>query len=55
VLVIAENLVRRAGVEIRQGYAAPTDLEDFRGEAASRLLSPDPLQAFFGSSAHGGS
>jgi hypothetical protein len=52
--VITENLVLRACIEIRQGRATPADLEDFCGEAACGLLSPNPLQAFFGGSAHGG-
>jgi hypothetical protein len=42
-LVIVENLVRRACIEIRQGRATPADLEDLRGEAASGLLPPKPL------------
>jgi hypothetical protein len=54
VCVIAEDLVCRARVEIRQGRATPADLEHFGGEAASGLSPPHSLQAFLGCPAHRG-
>ncbi|HYU13500.1 MAG TPA: hypothetical protein VEK82_13050 [Stellaceae bacterium] len=51
-LVIAKNLVCAPPVEIGQRGAPLADFEKLGGEAALRMLAPDPLQPFFGSAPH---
>ena len=45
--VIAQDLVWRPRVEIRQGRATLADFHDFSSEAATGLATPDPQQALF--------
>ena len=53
-LVITEDLVRRAHIKIGQSRATPSDLEELSRQAASSLPPANPLQPFLGGSAHGG-
>jgi hypothetical protein len=46
-LIVAEHLVRRPRVEIRQGRAALADLNDLDGKAAAGSIAPHPQQALF--------
>ena len=54
-LVVAENYLGGPGVEIGQRCAAPAHFENFRREVPPTSGAADSLQAFFGSSASGGS
>jgi hypothetical protein len=53
VLVVAENLIRRPRVQIGQGRSASPDLQNLRGQAASRSFATDVLQALLGRTSDG--
>jgi hypothetical protein len=54
-LVIANDLVSRSPIEIRQTSAPSPDLQKLLRESTPRALAPDALQPLFGSMADGGS
>jgi hypothetical protein len=45
--VIAQDLVWRPRIEIRQGRATLADFHDFGSEGTTRLAAPDSEQALF--------